>query len=158
MSSQTSSRSIAQLVSGRLGFESRLNLFFFSFSCFRLLFYNGLNLSPPVRIIALLGIRSRRPLHGWPMFLRPPVKFCRPEVWSHFPQLWSKFNWGLQTYVDIRFNLGDLIALVSKPSIIDCDVATAWDGKISLAQFLTWSNSTFFFWNASRSEIILKLL
>lgn len=152
MSSQTSSRSIAQLVSGRLGFESRLNLFFFS--CFRLLFYNGLNLSPPVRIIALLGIRSRRPLHGWPMFRRPQVKFYGLIS----PNFWSKFNWGLQTYVDIRFNLGDLIALVSKPSTIDCDVATAWDGKISLAQFLTWSNSTFFFWNASRSEIILKLL
>ena len=28
-------------------------------------------------IIALLGIRSRRPLHGWPMFRRPQVKFCR---------------------------------------------------------------------------------
>ena len=24
---------------------------------------------------------------------------------------------------------GDLIARVSKPSTIDCDVATAWDGK-----------------------------
>ena len=78
------------------------------------------------------------------------------------PNFWSKFNWGLQTYVDIRFNLGDLIARVSKPSTIDCDVATAWDGKNIPCAISNLEQLHFFFlkrfakWN--HFESTLKLI
>ena len=84
LSSQTSSRSIAQLVSGRLGFESRLNLFFLFF-LFQASVLQWLKFEPTCKDHCFTWYQVTSPFAWLAHVPSPPSEVLPPRSMVSFP-------------------------------------------------------------------------